>query len=107
MSSSCLLSLAPATPEPKLELELLVLRRSPRHRNNLTPIAPKLKPSIAYIFTARLFTYTTLDTSLATVLYGCTQPSYNYTTSSPLYRVLSTGNLLKHYYRRHKGIATS
>jgi len=97
MSSGCLLSSAPATPEPELELELLVLRRSPRKCNNLTPIA-LLKLSTAHIFTVRLFTCTALDTSLATVLYRCTQPGCNYTTSSPLHRVLSISNLSKHYH---------
>ena len=107
MSSNCSLSLTPVTPEPEPKLELLVLRRSP-WRNNLAPtVSTKLKKSSAYIFTARLFTRTSLDTSLALVLYSCTQPNCHYTTSSPLHKVLSTGNLLKHYHGRHKGIATS
>jgi hypothetical protein len=109
MSSSCSLSSALVTPEPKPEpkLELLVLRRSPWHNNPAPTVSTKLKKSSAYIFTARLFTRTSLDTSPALVLYGCTQPNCQYTISSPLHRVLSTGNLLKHYQGWHKGIATS
>jgi hypothetical protein len=73
MSSDCLLSSALATPDPELELELLVLRRSP-HQHILT-ISTKLKKSSAYIFIAKLFTYTSLDTSPGLVLYSCTQPN--------------------------------
>jgi hypothetical protein len=106
MSSDCSLSSPPGTPLPEPDLQLPVLRRSPRRR----PIAPKptiVKKSNAYIFTARLFTRTALDTSPVSVLYGCTQLDCQYTVSSLLDRVLSTGNLLKHYHGRHKGIATS
>jgi len=91
----------------KLELELLVLRYSSCYCNNLTLIALKLKLFTVCIFTARLFTYTTLDTSLAIVLYSCTQLSCNYITSLLLHRVLSISNLLKYYYKQYKGIATS
>lgn len=112
MSSNCSLSSAPATPEPEhepeSELELPVLRRSPCQRINSTPtVSTTIKKSSAYIFTARLFTRTSLDTSPALVLYSCTQLNCQYTTSSPSHRVLSTGNLLKHYHSWHKGIATS
>ena len=109
MSSNCLLSLVLVTPkpEPELDLELLVLHRSPQHNNLALTVSTKLKKSSAYIFTARLFTRTSLDTSLALVLYSCTQPNCQYTISSPLHRVLSTSNLLKHYQGQHKGIATS
>jgi hypothetical protein len=106
MSSDCSLSSPPGTPVPEPDLQLPILRRSPRQRL----FAPKpaiIKKSNAYIFTARLFTRTALDTSPASVLYGCTQPDCQYTVSSPSNRVLSTGNLLKHYHGRHKGIATS
>jgi hypothetical protein len=59
-------------PEPEPELELLVLRCSPRKRLTLT-LFTIIKQSSAYIFTAKLFTYTALDTSLALVLYSCAQ----------------------------------
>jgi len=110
MSSNCSLSTAPNTPEPEPEpepeLELLVLRRSPRKRSTPT-VSTIIKQSGAYIFTAKLFTRTALDTSPALVLYSCAQPDCQYTTSLPLYRVLSTSNLLKHYHSQHKGITTS
>jgi hypothetical protein len=75
MSLSCSLSSVPVTlePEPKPELELLVLRRSPWHNNLAPTISTKLKKSSAYIFTARLFMCMSLDTSIALVLYSCTQ----------------------------------
>ena len=77
MSSSCSPSSAPVTPEPEPELEILVLRRGPRWRNNLAlTVSTKLKKSSAYIFTARLFTCTSLDTSLALVLYGWKAKQY-------------------------------
>jgi hypothetical protein len=98
MSSNCLLSTAPDTPEPEPELELLVLRRSLRKRLTPLTVSTIIKQSSAYIFTAKLFTCIALDTSLALVLYSCTQPNCQYTTSSPLHRVLSTSNLLKHYH---------
>jgi len=75
MSSSYLLSSVPVTPEPEPELELLVLRRSPCYNNLAPTVSTKLKKSSAYIFTARLFTRMSLDTSLALVLYSCTQPN--------------------------------
>ena len=79
MSSSCSLSSAPVTPEPEPELEILVLRRGPRWRNNLAlTVSTKLKKSSAYIFTARLFTCTSLDTSPASVLYSWKVKQYDY-----------------------------
>jgi hypothetical protein len=107
MSSNCSLSTAPNTPEPEPELELLILRLSPRQRSTPSIVSTIIKQSSAYIFTAKLFTCKVLDTSPASVLYSCAQPNCQYITSSPLHRVLSTGNILKHYHSRHKGIATS
>jgi hypothetical protein len=43
----------------------------------------------------------------ASVQYTCTQPKCKYQTIMPSQKVTSTSNLLKHYYRRHKGIPTS
>jgi hypothetical protein len=109
MSSDCSLSSAPASPEPKLEPQLQVLRQNPRWYITSTPsiTSTTIKKSSTYILTAGCFTRTSLDTSPASVLYGCMQPDCYYTTPSPSHRVLSTSNQLKHYHGWHKGIATS
>jgi hypothetical protein len=61
----------------------------------------------AYVFTAGLFRRTLLGTSLASILYTCLQPECTFTTSTISTKILSTGNLLKHYYARHRDIPTS
>jgi hypothetical protein len=61
----------------------------------------------AYIITQGLFRRTALMTVPASVQYTCTQPECKYQTIMPSQKLTSTGNLLKHYHGRHKGIPTS
>jgi hypothetical protein len=67
----------------------------------------KIPKTNAYIFTAGLFTRTKLATSPASVEYVCTQPTCSYKATVLSAKVLSTGNLLKHYHSRHKDIPTN
>jgi hypothetical protein len=91
MSSDCSLSSPLGTPVPEPDLQLPVLRRSPRQRL-FAPKPTTVKKSNAYIFTARLFTRPALDTSPVLVLYSCTQPNSLYTVLSLLDRVLCPVN---------------
>jgi hypothetical protein len=97
MSLFSLLSSAPALPE------LLQLPLSPV----LSAVSTQLPMSNAYIFTYSLFQRTALMTTPASVQYTCTQLNCKYSTTIPSAKVISTGNLLKHYYRQHKSIPTS
>ena len=94
MSSS---SLSSAPGSPKLP-QLPLVQSNPSTR---------LPLSNAYIFTQGLFCRTALMTVPASVQYTCTQPECKYQTTMPSQKVTSTGNLLKHYHGRHKGIPTS
>jgi len=112
MSSDYSLSPPPASPEP----ELPVLPSSSHQSRDSTPSILSTRSSTktadipktnAYVFTAGLFKRTKLATTPSSVLYSCTQPGCTYQTTMLSHRVLSTGNLLKHYHGRHKGVPTS
>lgn len=100
MSSQLGSSLTPPPRSPQLP----VLRRSPRKLRGPAPTLPKTN---AYIFTHGLYRRTLLSTDPPSVQYGCMQLSCNYIVTIAGTRLASTGNLIKHYLFRHKGIPTS
>ena len=94
--SSSLLTPLPGSPE------LPVLRRSPQQ---IRPIPlPTLPKTNAYIFTHGLYQRTLLSTNPPSVHCECMQLSCNYSVKLATTRVVSTGNLIKHYLFWHKGI---
>lgn len=114
MSSDESLSDPPDSPELPIlsdtldSPELPILPSSSRS-NVSTPTSSSstLRKSKAFIFTAGLYKRIQLATNPPSVQYICTQPNCKYDTTMPSTRVLSTGNLLKNYHARHRGIPTS
>src|SRR5277367_5352007 len=105
MSSNDSLSPPPASLKP----ELLVLLSSSHQSlsSTLSTLSTLSSTKIAdipktnaYVFIAGLFKRTKLATTLLSILYSYTQPTCSYTTTMLLNRVLSIGNLLKHYQGR-------
>jgi hypothetical protein len=111
MSSDGSLSLASTSPEPKLPILPSSSRQSMSSiRSSIKPTPTprnKMLKTNAYVFTAGLFKRTLLDTSPASILYTCLQPECTFTTLAVSTKILSTDNLLKHFYARHRDIPTS
>jgi hypothetical protein len=102
---------SPALPEPELPILPSSSRQSMSSirssiKSTHTP-RDKMPKTNAYVFTAGLFKRTLLDTSPASILYTCLQPECTFATSTVSTKILSTSNLLKHYYARHRDIPTS
>jgi hypothetical protein len=89
--------------------ELPILRRSPQssRSQSRTGVQPVLPKTIAYIFTHSLFKRTLLETNPLLVQYTCLQSLCNYSTKIAGVKLLSTGNLNRHYTIYYKGVPTS
>jgi hypothetical protein len=103
--------LSQASPSPPLlgSPELPVLQRSPRSSRSQSQshVQPTLPKTISYIFTHGLFKRTLLETDPSSVQYTCMQKSCNYFSKILGTKLLSTGNLIKHYVTYYKDILTS
>jgi hypothetical protein len=104
MRSSSSLSPVPGSPELPLNSSQLS-SFGPLRRCTQKP--PSLPNTNAYIITHSLYRRTLLLTKPPSVQYTCSQPKCVYHYTYPTTKVTSTGNLIKHYDSRHKGIPTT
>jgi hypothetical protein len=70
-------------------------------RRKAGPAIPRLPKATAYIFVKGLISRTLLDSVPPSIQYTCQQPNCTY---SKVVEEVSTGNFIRHYQGKHKGI---
>jgi hypothetical protein len=65
---------------------------------------PRLPKSTAYIFVKGLIQRTLLDSTPPSVQYSCQQPGCTYSIVIKELKNISTGNFIRYYQGKHKGI---